>query len=183
MTRKKMREWLAPVVAAAGVGIMVLAGAAFLFIPACERENSVKNGPGLLPDQKMTLYYYDPSAGKYQERSLLVPKASVQDQLKTLVEGLAEKTKDRPGLALALPVRNVFLRKNGLLLLDFEKTVKYNHNDALEELAAMRSLLQTVTANFKNIRAVKFLVGGQEDETLAGHMNISRPLGLDDLTW
>jgi len=38
-------------------------------------------------------------------------------------------------------------------------------------------VVRTLTKNFPEVRQVKFLINGQEEETLAGHLDITRPFG------
>ena len=45
-----------------------------------------------------------------------------------------------------------------------------------EELMAVYSVVQTVTANFPDAKRVRILVNGEPAETLAGHINIARSL-------
>ena len=45
-----------------------------------------------------------------------------------------------------------------------------------EELMAVYSVVQTVTANFPQAKRVRILVNDEPAETLAGHVNLSRPL-------
>ncbi|HXH38047.1 MAG TPA: GerMN domain-containing protein [Thermoanaerobaculia bacterium] len=45
-----------------------------------------------------------------------------------------------------------------------------------EELMAVYSVVQTITTNFPQAKRVRILVNGEPAETLAGHVNLSRPL-------
>ena len=45
-----------------------------------------------------------------------------------------------------------------------------------EELMAVYSVVETVTANFPEAKKVRILVNGEPAETLAGHVNLSRAL-------
>jgi Sporulation and spore germination len=114
-------------------------------------------------------------------------EAALRHQLSQMIEQMArqpENEKMRSLWPLPLKVRSAYLRKNGFLILDFEKGVQYNQsNSAFDELAAIYLIVRTITANYEQIKQVKFLIGGQETETLAGHIDISRPLKLSDLKW
>lgn len=46
-----------------------------------------------------------------------------------------------------------------------------------EELMAVYSIVQTVVANFPEVRRVRLLINGEPAETLAGHVALDRPLG------
>jgi len=45
-----------------------------------------------------------------------------------------------------------------------------------EEMMAIYAVVQSVTANFPEVKRVRILVNGEPAETLAGHINISRSL-------
>lgn len=45
-----------------------------------------------------------------------------------------------------------------------------------EELMAIYSVVQTVTANFPAVKRVRLLINGEPAETLAGHVSLDRPL-------
>jgi spore germination protein GerM len=45
-----------------------------------------------------------------------------------------------------------------------------------EEMMAIYAVVQTVTANFPEVKRVRILVNGEPAETLAGHINIARSL-------
>src|SRR4029077_3859159 len=45
-----------------------------------------------------------------------------------------------------------------------------------EELMAVYSVVQTITTNFPQAKSWRILVSGAPAETLAGHVNLSRPL-------
>jgi hypothetical protein len=43
------------------------------------------------------------------------------------------------------------------------------------------SIVDTLVLNLEQVRQVKFLIGGQEAATLAGHVDLSRPFKADML--
>lgn len=180
--KRHSRPWLAPLLAGCGVAAMVIAAAGFLFIPSCRTDSG--SGASSIQGKPVILSFFSPEQAKFLTRKGMTPKTdSAPRQIKALIDQMGEKKGNEPALPFALPVRAVFIRKNGVLLLDFEKTVKYNHTTVMEEMAILRSLLETITSNFKELKAVKIVIGGQEEESLAGHIDISRPLTSDDLTW
>jgi hypothetical protein len=47
-------------------------------------------------------------------------------------------------------------------------------------MLTLRSIMQTLVANVPEVKRVQILIEGREVETLAGHVDIRRPL---DTTW
>jgi hypothetical protein len=47
-------------------------------------------------------------------------------------------------------------------------------------MLTLRSIMQTLVTNVPEIKRVQILIGGREVETLAGHLDIRRPL---DTSW
>lgn len=138
--------------------------------------------------RKIPLYFATPNEKKYLTRADRVLRdAALREQIKQVIQNMGEKPSRKTAATLwpmPLEVRSLYLRSNGLLILDFEKRVAYNQTTGTyEELRAVRSIVKTLTHNFKEIKSIKFLVGGQETETLAGHIDISRPLSMDDFSW
>lgn len=180
-------KWIPWVGGALGV-LLVLTGIFVLF-----------NGPGnnkkyqaieIPPGQAkvIKLFLLNVETNKEEVENFQVNKeAALWHQLARIIGRMArqpEREKTMSLWPLPLKVRSAYLRKNGLLILDFEKGVQYNQlNSAFVELAAIFLIVRTITANFDQIKQVKFLIGGQEAETLAGHIDISRPLKLSDLKW
>jgi hypothetical protein len=51
---------------------------------------------------------------------------------------------------------------------------------SLTELLTVQAIIHAVTANLPAVQRVQILVGGQEVDTLAGHVDIRRPLTRDE---
>jgi len=77
-----------------------------------------------------------------------------------------------PGVA----VRQVFLVDN-LAVIDFSREIHTRHpGGVLEELATIYSVVNTVVDNVPGIERVRILIEGEERDTLAGHIHLSRNL-------
>lgn len=73
----------------------------------------------------------------------------------------------------------LFDERSGTLYLDFSKQLQAEHWGGSEgELLTVRSILQTIAANFPTVKAVQILVEGEEIESIAGHIDTSRPFDL-----
>ncbi|MEZ4396186.1 MAG: GerMN domain-containing protein [Candidatus Krumholzibacteriia bacterium] len=91
------------------------------------------------------------------------------------------------GLGRAFPpgmeLQHLFLEERpGLLTLDFSPVSAsiLTRAGSLEERIALSALRRCLRANFPAVRRLRILVGGEPAESLGGHLNISRPLDLED---
>jgi spore germination protein GerM len=91
------------------------------------------------------------------------------------------------GLGRAFPpgmeLQHVFLEeREGLLTLDFSPVSAniLTRAGSQEERIALSALRRCLRANFPAVRRLRILVGGETVESLGGHLNISRPLILED---
>ena len=64
--------------------------------------------------------------------------------------------------------------------LDFSKELSENHpGGSSAELQTIFAIVNSITMNIEEITTVQILVAGELEETLAGHIIISIPLGAD----
>jgi spore germination protein GerM len=89
----------------------------------------------------------------------------------TLLAGpVAEGTRTLPE---GSRLRSFFITADGTAYVDLEKAPLDRHPGGVEtELLSIYSIVNTLVLNVDSIRAVKFLIGGQEDATLAGHVGL-----------
>ncbi len=74
-------------------------------------------------------------------------------------------------------LRAFYLTNRGEAFVDLSEEVTLNHSGgSLEELFTVYAVVNAVTANLSSINAVQILVNGQEVDTLAGHVDLQRPL-------
>lgn len=178
--RRRGRSWLvAPVVVA-----LVAAGAAVAWWVTREHAGPlVFPGLGQIVSEKVTLYFADPRWTRLvPEERRLAPASDAIARVRSLVAALAEGPRvpeSAPVLPKATKVRGVYLGREGLAVVDLENLAGFDPGGASGEALAVFSLVQTITQNVPGLTAVQFLVGGQELETLAGHVKISEPLRPD----
>ncbi|MBI3399043.1 MAG: GerMN domain-containing protein [Deltaproteobacteria bacterium] len=68
--------------------------------------------------------------------------------------------------------------KEGIVYLNFNKEISQNHpGGSSAELQTIYSLINTATLNFPEVKKVQLLIEGKKLKTLAGHIDISFPLG------
>lgn len=73
-------------------------------------------------------------------------------------------------------LRQIYLMENGTAVVDLSaETAQQLPGGVLEEYWALRSISRSLTANIESVKRVKFLVGGQDRPTFAGHVSIREP--------
>lgn len=119
----------------------------------------------------------------YDEDGMLVPKemdvplpAEAGDRAKEILRTLLALYVERPSphpLKEGADIKNVFLVNNELCVVDLNAAFAEGHRSGiLVEQFTLASMVETISANFPQVRRVKFLVEGQERETLAGHADL-----------
>lgn len=74
-------------------------------------------------------------------------------------------------------VRETWVSPGGIAYLDFERSFyDFAGGGSLGELHTIYGIIATLTVSFPEIVAVQFLLDGERMETLAGHVDLSRPL-------
>ncbi len=105
-------------------------------------------------------------------------------QLRTVVQELVKGPAQGSALLATLPpetrVLDVFVTARGVAYVDLSKEATQGHAGGVsEELRAVYSVVNTVTVNFPAIRRVQILVEDRPAVTLAGHVDLSKPLPPD----
>ena len=98
---------------------------------------------------------------------------------------VAEQQLVPPGLPLrsAFPagtrLRAIYLTAEGNAFVDLSADVSAAHpGGSLDELFTVYALVNALVSNVQEIAAVQILIEGREVDTLAGHVDLRRPLGL-----
>ena len=137
-------------------------------------------------EREATLFFADPNASSLQpEKRFICLEKGARDDAVALLEELA-KGPQLEGLSPTIPaetrVLNAF-NMNDTLVLDFSQELQTNHSGgSAGELITVYSIVNTMTANLRGVKKVQILVEGQEVESLAGHLDLARPL-LPDTKW
>ena len=80
-------------------------------------------------------------------------------------------------------LRALFVTPKGEAYVDLSRELAESHpGGSLNELLTVYALVDALTANLPAITAVQVLIDGKEVETLAGHVDLRRPLAKD-LRW
>jgi spore germination protein GerM len=129
---------------------------------------------------KATLYYISADGLRLQAAERDVPYADgTPEQAKRILEALLAPPP--PGLASAIPagtaLRGVYLGDGGAAYVDFTAPLRSNHpGGSLNEILTVYAIVSSVTTNLPAVTAVQILIDGHEADTLAGHVDLRRPL-------
>jgi hypothetical protein len=83
-----------------------------------------------------------------------------------------------PGTTL----KGFYLSPEGVAFVDLSAEAGRVHPGSLDEIFAVYSIVNTLTDNLPAIHAVQLLVNGRQVDTLAGHVDVRRPV-MKDLRW
>ena len=90
-------------------------------------------------------------------------------------------------MASAIPqgttLKELFISDKGEAYVDLSSEVATNHpGGSLDEILTVYTVVDALTDNLPAITAVQILIDGHEVDTLAGHVDLRRPLAKN-LTW
>jgi hypothetical protein len=129
---------------------------------------------------KATLHYVSPDGLRLtaSERDVLYAEG-VPEQARRIVEALLEPPPD--GLISAIPpgttLRGVFVGERGDAYVDFDGSLRTNHpGGSASEILTVYAIVSALTVNLPAITSVQILLDGHEVDTLAGHVDLRRPL-------
>lgn len=134
--------------------------------------------PTLGPMEQVTVYVAHDSPGELRAQSISIPLAAGrQERAEGLLLGLMSiytaKNSSHP-LAAAAEIRQVFLVDPGMAVIDVNSAfVEGQVSGVLAEELTIASLVQTLATNMPGLTRVKILVDGKEQQTLAGHADLT----------
>lgn len=131
---------------------------------------------------KVKLFFQAPDRPGLAMEEREVPFASdIAGQLKAVVGELIRGS--RSGLTASLPpetrVLEVFVNEHGVAYVDLSKEAAQGTAGSHDELLSVYSIVNSLTVNFPAIKRVQILVDDRPADTLAGHIDLSRPLPAD----
>ena len=182
--RLKFKLLLGAVVAAAALV------SAFLFFDRAEElpprpplppaASSPNTSP---PLQQIKLVFFQPDSLELVDfvRELRLSNDKLE-RLKQIINALLEGPP--PTLMNTIPkgtlLYEVYLDEQSTAYLDFSGALSASHiGGTTAELLTVQTILKTVQSNFgEDIQNAQLLIEGQEVDTIAGHVDISKPLSL-----
>jgi germination protein M len=107
------------------------------------------------------------------------------EQARLLLEALLKPVQEP--MASAIPegvtLKAVLLSEKGEAFVDFSPELASKHSGgSLDELLTVYAIVDTLTVNLPAIARVQILIDGKEVDTLAGHIDLRRPL-VKNLAW
>ena len=105
--------------------------------------------------------------------------ATTTAQARRLIE--AQLQTPQPPLVSAVPagttLKELFITDRGEAYVDLSAELASNHaGGSLDEILTVYTLVSALTENLPSITHVQILIDGHEVDTLAGHMDLRRPL-------
>ena len=112
------------------------------------------------------------------EKRMVLPGTTIVDQAKQLVAELIAGPRTNellPTVPEGTIVLGLYLDRSGTAFLDLSDQFVTGHpGGSSEELATIFSIVDSLTYNLPDIKRVRFLVGGEERETLHSHLDLRR---------
>ena len=187
MTRGHWTAWTLVVALTA-----ILLGAAWLYLPRWLAETgepavaTEPPAPPSTPKIKARLFYVSDDGLRLVavEREVAFGQGTLM-QARQIVEAQLERV--APPLVSAIPegtrLRAIFVDQQGQTFVDLSAEVSSAHpGGALDESLTVYSIINAVTTNLPAVKAVQILVNGREVDSLAGHVDLRRPLPAG-LSW
>jgi spore germination protein GerM len=136
------------------------------------------------PVRKVTLFFPSSSQDDLLESELReihssdVPPIEAKQIVAELIAGSKEGR--LPALPADAKLRELFVTGDGLAVVDVTREASSSHPGGLtQEMTSVYALVNSLTQNVKGIERVQILVEGVEVETLAGHIDLTRPFRQD----
>ncbi|NMB40444.1 MAG: GerMN domain-containing protein [Firmicutes bacterium] len=176
-------------------GLAVLA--AVLLIPGCgwgneqpvpeqlEKKESGNGGETTekAPDEVFVLFFTNTDNNMLIGEEREIPAKSGPDLKVALLQELI-KGPQKPGLSITIPAGTKVLgvneeKEKGLVTVNFSEEIITGHwGGSFGEIVTVYSVVNTL-AQLPGVEQVRFLVEGDEVETLVGHLDISEPVEPD----
>lgn len=108
------------------------------------------------------------------------------EQAKRIIE--AQLGDPRAPLASTIPpgtkLRTIFLAQGGAAYIDLSQELSAAHpGGTTNEILTVYTLVNALTVNLPAITGVQLLIEGREIDSLAGHLDLRRPMGSDPMTF
>jgi spore germination protein GerM len=183
VTRRRIGLALGSLAFAAAVVWVVFVGIPRWTAPATPAPSpaaAVTPTPAPAPKIRARLYYLAEDGLRLQavDREVYFGEGTAE-QARHLVEALLEPALE-PLVTVIPPgtkLRTLYLSAQGVAFVDLSSEVSRSRaTGALDELYTVYSIVNTLTDNLPAITAVQLLVDGREVDTLAGHVDLRRPL-------
>lgn len=137
--------------------------------------------PAAVPRIKATLYFASEDGLRLVPVQNEVALAEgVVAQARSIVEAQLAANAPAP-LVSTIPngatLRGIFVSQRNEAFVDLDPSIRTAHpGGTLQELMTVYTIVNALLINLPNLQDVQILIGGQEVDTLAGHVDLRRPL-------
>ena len=134
-----------------------------------------------VPRIKATLYFASEDGLRLVPTEREVPLAAgAVAQARSIIEAQLSAEPPAP-LMSTIPkgatLRGVFVSERNEAFVDLDPVIKTAHGGGShQELMTVYTIVNALLTNLPNLQEVQILIGGQEADTLAGHVDLRRPL-------
>lgn len=134
-----------------------------------------------VPHIKATLYFASEDGLQLVPIERDVPLAEgVVAQARSILEAQLSAAPPAP-LVSTIPkgatLRGIFVSQRNEAFVDLDPVIRESHGGGShQELMTVYTIVNALLTNLPNLHEVQILIGGQEADTLAGHVDLRRPL-------
>jgi len=149
-------------------------------------SKTAASGGGIAEFMKVKLFYLSETSSYMQPvfREIEVPEYREELYKKFISLLLAGDSGHITPVPGGVELRSLYyLDKKEMLVLDFNELLGTSFpGGTTAELEFIYFLVDNLCFNFREIKKVKFLIGGNESKTLAGHIDLEKPF-FPDFNW
>ncbi len=170
------------------LGLILFAGSFWIYkrFSTGEKIQRPKIEVGEKTTREVTLYFANLQAKKLvaEKREIFIQPNKVKE-IRELVEELIRGPRNKD-LARTLPpqakLRSLYIDFNeAIAYVDFSGNIaKYFPGGSSGEILLIYSISNSIIDNFPEVKLVKILINGEEAQTLAGHIDLTRPLTFSE---
>ena len=186
MTRRRVIQVIVGVVLLAALAWGVSRALEYLVTPRVTTEAGPTDPgtPADVPHITATLYYAnaDGSALVPVQREVPLAEGAVAQGRQILAAQLEPAPEPHLSvIPMGTTLRAFYVTERGDAFVDLSREISANHpGGSFAELMTVYALVNAVTANLPAIQRVQLLIDGKETDTLAGHVDLRRPLQRDE---
>jgi spore germination protein GerM len=146
--------------------------------------NTTERGGNAAPGEELSIWFASQQEDALvSEKRRVLPSATPVDRAKASLQELiaGPKSDALRTVSTEVKIREIFIDTQGTVYIDFSEALSRTHpGGPWAEMLTIRSIMQTLVTNVPGIKRMQILIEGREVDTLAGHLDIRRPLGT---TW
>lgn len=186
MSRKRVAQVVVGVVLLAALALAVSRALEYLVTPRVTTDAAAiaPDTPADVPHITATLYYAsaDGSALVPVQREVPLAEGAVAQGRQILAAQLEPAPEPHVSvIPTGTTLRAFYVTERGDAFVDLSREISANHpGGSFTELMTVYALVNAVTANLPAIQRVQLLIDGKEADTLAGHVDLRRPLQRDE---